>query len=88
MSVAKNIEITSTSTKSFEDAINQGIARASRTIDNIRGAWIKEQKIKIEGGNVTEFQVALILTFVLDSGEGVGDEAKIKKSAKTKTKKK
>ncbi len=88
MSVAKNIEITSTSAKSFEDAVNQGIARASRTIDNIRGAWIKEQKIKIDGGSVTEYQVAMILTFVLDGGEGVGDEAKIKKSAKTKAKKK
>ncbi len=88
MSVAKNIEITSTSTKSFEDAINQGIARASKTIDNIRGAWIKEQKINLDGGSVTEYQVAMILTFILDSGEGVGDEAKIKKSAKSKAKKK
>ena len=88
MSVAKNIEITSTSTKSFEEAINQGIARASRTIDNIRGAWIKEQKIRIENGNVTEYQVTMILTFVLDSGEGVGDETKIKKPAKSKGKKK
>lgn len=88
MSVAKNIEISATSTKSFEDAINQGIARASRTIDNIRGAWIKEQKINLDGGNIIEYQVAMILTFVLDGGEGVSDEAKIKKSAKTKTKKK
>ena len=54
MSVAKNIEITSTSTVGFEDAIKSGIERASRTINNIRGAWIKEQKISVSGGNVTE----------------------------------
>lgn len=71
MSVAKNIEITSTSTVSFEDAINNGIARASETIKNIRGAWIKEQKIKIDAGKVTEYQVAMILTFVLGGGEEV-----------------
>ena len=73
MSVAKNIEITSTSTESFEDAINQGIARASQTIKNIRGAWIKEQKIKIDGGKVSEYQVAMILTFVLGGGENVDE---------------
>ena len=65
MSVAKNIEITSSSSVSFEDAIKQGIERASRTIENIKGAWIKEQKINIEGGNVTEYRVNMILTFVL-----------------------
>lgn len=70
MSVAKNIEITSTSTKSFEDAVNQGIQRASKTIKNIRGAWIKDQKINIEGGNAFEYQVAMILTFVLDDDGG------------------
>ena len=88
MSVAKNIEISSTSTKSFEDAVNQGIQRASRTIKNIRGAWIKEQKIEIEDGNITEYHVAMILTFVLDEGEGVGDDEKNKKSSKNKAKKK
>jgi flavin-binding protein dodecin len=65
MSVAKNIEITSSSSVSFEDAITQGIERASRTIENIKGAWIKEQKINIDGGNVTEYRVNMILTFVL-----------------------
>ncbi len=50
MSVAKNIEITSSSTTSFEDAINRGIERASRTVENVSGAWIKEQKISIENG--------------------------------------
>jgi len=72
MSVAKNIEITSTSTTSFEDAIKKGIERASRTIDNVRGAWIKEQKINIEGGSPVEYQVMMILTFVLDGGDNDG----------------
>lgn len=88
MSVAKNIEISSTSTKSFEDAINQGIARASKTLDNVRGAWIKEQKIEIEQGNIIEYSVTMILTFVLDGGESGDDETKSKKSAKSKSKKK
>ena len=65
MSVAKNIEITSTSTTSFEDAINKGIQKAGETIRNIRGAWIKEQKIKIDNGKVSEYRVMMILTFVL-----------------------
>ena len=75
MSVAKNIEITSTSPTSFEDAIEQGIARASRTIKNVRGAWIKEQKINIENGTATEYQVMMILTFVLDDADGDEDDA-------------
>ncbi|MBA2335294.1 MAG: dodecin family protein [Pyrinomonadaceae bacterium] len=69
MSVAKNIEITSTSKISFEDAINTGIQRASQTINNIRGAWIKEQKIDIADGKVSEYRVMMILTFVLSDQE-------------------
>jgi dodecin len=88
MSVAKNIEITSTSTKSFEDAVNQGIQRASKTIKNIRGAWIKEQKINIDGGSAFEYQVAMILTFVLDDDGGSEESDKSKKNTKSKTKKK
>ncbi len=88
MSVAKNIEITATSTKSFEDAINQGIQRASKTIKNIRGAWIKDQKINIDAGSAYEYQVAMILTFVLGD-EGDSEEAeKGKKNTKSKSKKK
>ncbi len=71
MSVAKNIEITSTSTKSFEDAVNKGISKASETIKNVRGAWIKEQKVKIENGKVSEYNVMMIITFVLGSSEKV-----------------
>ena len=70
MSVAKNIEITSTSTVGFEDAIKKGIERASKTIDNVRGAWIKDQKVNIENGKVTEYTVMMIVTFVLADSEG------------------
>ena len=66
MSVAKVTEISATSTKSFEDAINTGIARASKTIRNVRSAWIKEQQVRLENGNIIEYQVNLLLTFVLD----------------------
>ena len=66
MSVAKNIEITSTSETGFEDAINQGIAKASQTVKGIRGAWIKEQKVSVNDGQVTQYTVMMIITFVLD----------------------
>jgi dodecin len=70
MSVAKNIEITSSSREGFDDAIKAGIKRASKTINNIRGAWVKEQKVEVENGNVTEYRVTLIVTFVLTEDEG------------------
>ncbi len=75
MSVAKNIEITSSSTRSFEDAINRGIERASRTLENVSGAWIKEQKISIENGQSREFRVTMILTFVLGGGDDSEDRS-------------
>jgi flavin-binding protein dodecin len=65
MSVAKISEISSTSNKSFEDAITQGISRASQTLDNIQGAWIKEQMVRCDGENITEFRVTMKVTFVL-----------------------
>ncbi len=74
MSVAKNIEITSTSPSSFEDAIEKGIARASSTIKNVSGAWIKDQKINISDGRATEYQVAMIITFVLNDGDNDDDD--------------
>ncbi len=70
MSVAKNIEITSTSTAGFEDAIRKGIERAARTIDNIRGAWVKEQKVIVTDGKISEYNVMMIVTFVLSDEEG------------------
>jgi hypothetical protein len=66
MSVAKVSEISATSTKSFEDAITSGLARAQKTIRNIRSAWIKEQQVRLEKGKIVEYQVNMLLTFVLD----------------------
>jgi flavin-binding protein dodecin len=67
MTVAKVTEITSSSTKSFEDAIKQGIARADKTLDNVRGAWIQEQTVVVEKGKITEYRVNMKVTFVLKS---------------------
>ena len=66
MSVAKVIEITSTSEESFEDAVRRGIAKASESVREIRGAWVKEQNVTVENGNITSFRVDLKVTFVLD----------------------
>jgi flavin-binding protein dodecin len=66
MSVAKVTEISSTSTKSFEDAITSGLARAHKTIRNIKSAWIKEQQVRLDKGQIVEYQVNLLLTFVLE----------------------
>ena len=66
MTVARVSEISSTSDISFEDAIKQGISRASKTLRNVRGAWIKEQQIDIEGENITRYRVNMLVTFVLD----------------------
>ena len=65
MSVAKVTELTARSNKSFEDAIQQGISRAKKTLDNIEGAWVKDQKVIMSNGNINEYQVDLKLTFEL-----------------------
>jgi len=65
MSVAKVIEISASSKMSFEDAIKEGIARAADTVENIKGAWVKEQQVVVEGNKVTEYRVDLKVTFVL-----------------------
>jgi flavin-binding protein dodecin len=66
MSVAKVTEISSTSKTSFEDAIQQGLARASKTIRNIRRLWIKEQHVRVTDGKISEYQVNMLVTFELD----------------------
>ncbi len=66
MTVARVTEITSTSTKSFEDAIQEGVARATETLRNVRSAWIKEQQVRVEDGKISAYQVNLMVTFVLD----------------------
>lgn len=66
MSVAKVSEISCTSTKGFDEAINKGLARASKTLRNIKSAWIKEQHVRVSKGKVVEYQVNMLVTFVLD----------------------
>jgi dodecin len=66
MSVATVTEISALSDKSFEDAVQQGIARATQTLRNVEGAWIKDQNVMIEDGNITGYKVNLEVTFVLD----------------------
>jgi len=65
MSVARVTEITSTSKTSFEDAIQQGIARAVKTLKNVEGAWIQDQKVTIKDGRIESYRVNLKVTFVL-----------------------
>ena len=67
MSVAKITEITSTSKTSFDDAVQSGIRRASKTIRGISGAWVADQEVVVKNGKVTEYKVRMKLTFVLDS---------------------
>jgi len=66
MSVAKVIEITSTSKKSFDDAIESGIKRASKNMRNIDSAWIADQEVGVKNGKITEYKVRLRVTFELD----------------------
>jgi dodecin len=65
MSVAKVIEISASSPESFEDAIRQGIARATETLEDVRGAWVKEQQVRLENGKIVEFRVDMKVTFIL-----------------------
>ncbi|WP_029085996.1 dodecin family protein [Brevundimonas aveniformis] len=66
MSVAKVTEVTASSTVSFEDAIKQGIARADKTLNNVAGAWIQEQKVVVSGGKISEYRVNMKISFVLE----------------------
>jgi len=65
MAIAKVLEITSTSPKSFDDAIRAGIARADKTLDQVQGAWIQDQTVVVEKGKITEYRVRMRVTFVL-----------------------
>jgi hypothetical protein len=71
MTIAKNIEISSTSETSFEDAIQQGIARISKTVNNVEGAWIKEQKVGVTDGKISKYHVIMIVSFVIDDGANI-----------------
>jgi flavin-binding protein dodecin len=66
MAVARVTEISSTSEQGFEEAIAQGIARATKTLRNVKSAWVKEQRVEVENGRITEYQVNLLVTFVLE----------------------
>jgi flavin-binding protein dodecin len=66
MSIAKVSEISATSAKSFEDAVVQGLARANKTLRNVRSAWIKEQQVRVHDGTITEYQVNMMVTFVIE----------------------
>jgi flavin-binding protein dodecin len=66
MPVAKVSEISATSPKSFDDAIQSGLARAAKTLRNIRSAWVKEQHVRCDQGRIIEYQVNMMITFVLD----------------------
>lgn len=64
--VARVTEISASSTESFEDAINVGVNRASTTLRNVTGAWVKEQSVEVTDGVISSYQVNLLVTFVLD----------------------
>ena len=66
MSVARTTEVTASSMKGFEDAIEKGVKRFSKTIDNVEGAWVKEQKVIVTDGAVSEYRVTMKVSFVLN----------------------
>jgi flavin-binding protein dodecin len=66
MSIARITEIKSSSTKSFDDAVRNGIKRAAKTLENIKAAWVSEQECMVDGDNITEYRVLLKVTFVLN----------------------
>jgi flavin-binding protein dodecin len=66
MSIARIVEISSTSEKSFENAVSQGVARASKTLRGIKSAWVKDQEVRVEGDKIVAYKVILKVTFVLE----------------------
>lgn len=65
MAIAKVIEVISSSTKGFEDAVSSGIAKAAETVDNIEGAWVKDTKVIVGNGKISEWRVILAITFIV-----------------------
>jgi dodecin len=66
MAVARNTEISATSSVSFDDALKQGLARATQTLRGVKGAWIKSQEVRLEGDQVVEYKVVMVVTFILE----------------------
>ena len=77
MSIARVVELTATSRESFEDALQQGVSRATKTLRNVRSAWVKEQEVTIEDGSIAAFKVNILVTFVLDDGGDDSDDEPI-----------
>jgi dodecin len=69
MSVARVTEMSAISDQSFEDAINMAVNRATQTLRNVESAWVKDQNVLIENGNIQGYKVNLAITFVLEEGE-------------------
>jgi len=69
MAVARVIELSATSDQGFEDAINQGVERATSTLRNVQSAWVKDMNVEIQNNQVTVYRVNLAITFVLEEGE-------------------
>ena len=65
MSVARVTEITASSSSSFQDALEQGIERANKTLKNVKGAWVQEQKVEVENGRIVAYRINMKVTFVL-----------------------
>ena len=78
MSVAKVLEISASSTKSFEDAIQTGINRVNTSVDHVQGAWIQEQKVVVDAGKITEYRVNMKVTFIVqDVAENTSPAKKV-----------
>jgi flavin-binding protein dodecin len=72
MPIGRVTELSATSDQSFEDAINQGVSRATNTLRNVESAWIKDMNVMIENGSISAYKVNLAITFVLEEGEQPG----------------
>ena len=72
MTIARVTELSATSDQSFEDAINQGVTRATNTLRNVESAWIKDMNVMIENGNISAYKVNMAITFILEEGEQPG----------------
>jgi flavin-binding protein dodecin len=72
LSVARVTEISATNPNSFADAVNEGVNRATSTLRNVEGAWVKDQNVLIENGSIVGYQVNLAITFVLEDAQDIG----------------
>lgn len=66
MTIARTTEISATSNKSFDDAVRQGVARATKTLENVKSVWVKEQEVSVNNGELENYKVHMKVTFVLN----------------------